>query len=202
MADLQRVVSAAVREERNGQASRSNSPRGAPTHASPLPVATTPSTTPLPRLDVPPPFAPAAFAAAPGNRMRLPWIPPLAGIEFVTAAGGTVIAQYPFFLPIGRAPPAVYGHATLSQGVSLDGGPQDECLDAADRLAELLAPVMAAPVRGGVAGVGRLGNTLRGLRRFLRAGTAVDLIGATTVVAHELHRSLTGLLAILDADQM
>ncbi|CAI5491731.1 unnamed protein product [Closterium sp. Naga37s-1] len=210
MADLQRVVSAAVREERNGQASRSNSPRGAPTHASPLPVAATPSATPLPRSDVPPPFTPAAFAAAHGNCMRLPWIPPVAGIEFVTTAGGNVTAQYPFLLSVGRAPPAValpvqslvYGHAALSQGVSLDGGPRDECLDAADRFAKLMAPVMAAPVRGGVAGIERLRNALRGQRRVLHAGTAVDLIGATTVVVREIHRSLTGLLAILDADQM
>ncbi|CAI7865734.1 unnamed protein product [Closterium sp. NIES-53] len=96
----------------------------------------------------------------------------------------------------------VYGHAALSQGVSLDGGPRDECLDAADRLAKILAPVLAAPARGGVAGVGQLGTTLRGLRRFLRARTAVNLIGTATVVVRELHRSLTGLLAILDADQM
>ncbi|CAI5530040.1 unnamed protein product [Closterium sp. Naga37s-1] len=206
MADLQRVVSAAVREERNGQASQSNSPRGPPTRATPPPVAAPPPATPLPRPDVPPPFAPAASAATPGNRMRLPWIPPVAGIEFVTAAGGPVTTQYPSLLPVGRAPPAaaplVYGHAALSQGVSLDGGPRDECLDAADRLAELLAPVLAAPARGGVAGVGQLGTALRGLRRFLREGTAVDPIGATTVVVHELHRSLTGLLAVLDADRM
>ncbi|CAI5520999.1 unnamed protein product [Closterium sp. Naga37s-1] len=96
----------------------------------------------------------------------------------------------------------VYGHAALSQGVPLDGSHRDECLDAADRLGELLAPVLAAPARGGVAGVGQLGMAVRGLRRFLRAGTAVDLIGATTVVVRELHRSLTGLLAVLDADQM
>ncbi|CAI5507405.1 unnamed protein product [Closterium sp. Naga37s-1] len=221
MADLQRVVSAAVREERNGHASQSNSPRGPPSRASPPPVAAPPPATPLPRPDVPPAFDPAASAAAPGNRMRLPWIPPVAGIEFVTAAGGPVTAQYPSLLPVGRAPPAaapllwrlseglravhliqVYGHAALSQGVSLDGGPRDECLDAADRLAELLAPVLAAPARGGVAGVGQLGTALRGLRRFLRTGTPIDLIGATTVVVRELHRSLTGLLAVLDADRM
>ncbi|CAI5486868.1 unnamed protein product, partial [Closterium sp. Naga37s-1] len=96
----------------------------------------------------------------------------------------------------------VYGHAALAQGVPLESGHQDECLDAADRLGELLAPVLAAPAQGGVAGVGQLGTAVRGLRRFLRAGTAVDLIGATTVVVRELHRSLTGLLAVLDADQM
>ncbi|CAI5527991.1 unnamed protein product [Closterium sp. Naga37s-1] len=180
MADLQRVVSVAVREERNGQASESNSPRGVPAHAFPPLVVAPPSAIPLPRSDVPPPLAPATSAAAPGNRMRLPWIPPVAGIEFVTAAGGPVTAQNPSLLPGGRAhsaaaPPVqtlvgplpsaevpeaslgqlrrlpeglravhliqVYGHAALSNGVSLDGGRRDECLDAADRLAELLAPV-------------------------------------------------------------
>ncbi|CAI5526002.1 unnamed protein product [Closterium sp. Naga37s-1] len=180
-------------------------------------------------------------AAAHGNRMRLPWVPPVAGMEFVTAAGGPVTAQYPSLLPVAPAPPAVsvpvqslvgplpsavvpeaslgqlwrlseglrtvhliqvYGHAALSQGAHLDPGPRDECLDAADRLAELLAPVLAAPAWGGVAGVGQLGTAVRGLRRLLRAGSAVDLIGATTVVVRELHRSLTGLLAVLDADQM
>ncbi|CAI5493431.1 unnamed protein product [Closterium sp. Naga37s-1] len=193
------------------------------------------------RRDVPPPLVPAASAAAPGNCMRLLWIPPVAGIEFVTVEEGPVMVQYPSLLPVGRAPPAaalpvqtlvgprpsaevpeasqgqlwrlseglqavhliqVYGHAALSQGVSLDGGPRDECLNAADRLAELLAPMLAAPARGGVAGVGQLGTALRGMRRFLRAGTAVDLIGATTVAVRKLHRSLTGLLAVLDADQM
>ncbi|CAI5491763.1 unnamed protein product [Closterium sp. Naga37s-1] len=197
--------------------------------------------TPLPRSAVPPPFAPIASAAAPGNRMRLPWVPPVAGIEFMTTAGGPMTAQYPSLLPVDHAPSAtvlmvqllvgpcasaevleaslgqlwrlseglravhliqVYGHVALSQGVSLDGGPRDECLDAADRLAELLAPVLVAPARGGVAGVVQLGTALHGLWRFLRAGTAVDLIGATTVVVHELHLLLTGLLAFLDADQM
>ncbi|CAI5519128.1 unnamed protein product [Closterium sp. Naga37s-1] len=190
---------------------------------------------------VPPPPAPSASAAAHGNRMRLPWVPPVAGMEFVTAAGGPVTGQYPSLLPVAPAPPAasvpvqslvgptpsvvvpeaslgqlwrlseglravhliqVYGHAALSQGVHLDPGPRDECLDAADRLAELLAPVLAAPAQGGVAGVGQLGTAVRGLRWFLRADSAGDLIGARTVVVRELHRSLTGLLAFLDADQM
>ncbi|CAI5519126.1 unnamed protein product [Closterium sp. Naga37s-1] len=140
---------------------------------------------------VPPP-APSASAAAHGNRICLLRVPPVAGMEFVTVAGGPVTAQYPSLLPVALAPPAatVYGHPALSQGVPLDSGPWDECLDAADRLAELLAPVLATPARGGVAGVGQLGTADRGLRRFLRERTAVDLIGATTVVVRELHRSL------------
>ncbi|CAI7864547.1 unnamed protein product [Closterium sp. NIES-53] len=96
----------------------------------------------------------------------------------------------------------VYGHAALSRGNSLDGGPRDECLDAADRLAELLAPVLTAPARGGVAGVGQLGTTVRGLLWFSCAGTAVDVIGASTVVVHEVHRSLRRLLDVFDVDQM
>ncbi|CAI7799098.1 unnamed protein product [Closterium sp. NIES-53] len=241
MADLQRVVSDAMRLERNGQASQSNSPRVAPGHASRPPSAPYEPAPPLPQSAVPPPPAPSASAAAHGNRMRLSWVPPVAGMEFVTAAGGPVTGQYPSLLPVAPAPPAasvpvqslvgptpsavvpeaslgqlwrlseglravhliqVYGHAALSQGVHLDPGPRDECLDAADRLAELLAPVLAAPARGGVAGVGQLGTAVRGLRWFLRAGSAGDLIGARTVVVCELHRSLTGLLAFLDADQM
>ncbi|CAI7815071.1 unnamed protein product [Closterium sp. NIES-54] len=241
MADLHRVVSDAVRLERNGQASQSNSPRVAPVHASRPPSVLDEPAPPLPQSAVPPPLAPSASAAARGNRMRLPWVPSVAGMEFVTAAGGRVMARYPSLLPVAPAPLAVsvpvqsllgplptaevpeaslgqlwrlseglravhliqvYGHAALSQGAHLDPSPRDECMDAADRLAELLAPVLAAPSRGGVAGVGQLGTAIRGLRRLLRAGSAVDLIGATTVVVHELHRSLTGLLAVLDADQM
>ncbi|CAI5499193.1 unnamed protein product [Closterium sp. Naga37s-1] len=241
MADLQRVVSAAVREEQNGQASQSNSPRVAPTRASVPPAAPHAPAPPPPQSGDPPPHAPSASAAALGHHMRLPWVPPVAGMEFVTAAGGPVTGQYPSLLPVAPAPPAaalphqslvgpslstvvpeaslgqlwrlseglravhliqVYGHAALSQGLPLESGHRDECLDAADRLGELLAPVLAAPARGGVAGVGQLGTAVRGLRRFLRAGTAVDLIGATTVVVRELHLSLTGLLAVLDADQM
>ncbi|CAI5534062.1 unnamed protein product [Closterium sp. Naga37s-1] len=215
-----------------------NSPRHAPAPVSHPPPAPAP---PLPSTAAPPPRAPAASAAAHGNRLRLPWVPPVAGVEFVTAGGGPVTPQYPSLLPVAPDPPAadlpvqslvgpfpsadvpeaslgqlwrlseglravhliqVYCHAALSRGVPLVGGPLDECLDAADRLAELLAPVLAAPARGGVAGVGQLGTALRGLRRVMRAATAVDLIGATTVVVRELHRSLTGLLAVLDADQM
>ncbi|CAI7850099.1 unnamed protein product [Closterium sp. NIES-54] len=227
--------------EQNGQASQSNSPRVATPHASLPPAATYVPVPPLPQSAVPPPPAPSASAASHGNRMRLPWVHPLAGMEFVTAIGRPITAQYPSLLPVAPAPPAatvlvqplvgpspsamvpeaslgqlwhlseglravhliqVYGHAALSQGVPLDGGPRDECLDAADRLAELLVPVLATPARSGVAGVGQLGTAVRGLRRFLRAGTSVDLIGATTVVVRELHRSLTGLLTVLDADQM
>ncbi|CAI5487245.1 unnamed protein product [Closterium sp. Naga37s-1] len=246
MADLQRVVSNAMREERNGRASLSNLPRVAPAPVSLPPAAPYAPAPPPPSSAAPPPRAAVASVAAPGNRLRLPWVPPVAGMEFVTAGGGPVTPQYPSLLPMAPDPPAadlpiqslvgpspsadvpeaslgqlwrlseglravhliqVYCHAALSRGVPLVGGPLDECSDAADRLAELLAPVLAAPVlaapaRSGVAGFGQLGTALRSLRRVMRAATAVDLIDATTVVVRELHRSMTGLLAVLDADQM
>ncbi|CAI5486603.1 unnamed protein product [Closterium sp. Naga37s-1] len=236
-----RVVSDALRDKRNGRASLSNSPRVAPAPVSLPPAAPYALAPPLPSSAAPPPRAPVASVAAPGNRLRMPWVPPVAGMEFVTAGGGPVTPQYPSLLHmapassaadppvqslVGPSPSAdvpdvtlgqlwrlsaglwavhliqVYCHAALSRGVPLEGGPLDECSDAADWLAELLAPVLAAPARGGVAGVGQLGTELRGLRRVMRAATAVDLIGATTVVVRELHCSLTGLLAVLDADQM
>ncbi|CAI5520059.1 unnamed protein product [Closterium sp. Naga37s-1] len=96
----------------------------------------------------------------------------------------------------------VYGHATLSQGDSLVGGPRDDCLVAADRLAELLAPVLAAPAQGGLAGVGPLGSAVRRLRRLLHTGTGSGAIAAGTVLVRELHRTMSGLLAVYDADQM
>ncbi|CAI5526216.1 unnamed protein product [Closterium sp. Naga37s-1] len=176
MADLQRVVSAAMREERAGQAGQNSSQRGAPALAAPLPAA-------------PPAAAPSA--AAPPHLAPRPPTPPVAG------------AVQPFQRLAGPVPVAeMYGHAGLSRGNSLDDGSRDECLDAADWLAELLAPVFTAPARGGVAGVGQLGTAVRGLRRFSRAGTAADVIGASTAVVRELHRLLTGLLAVLDADQL
>ncbi|CAI5531338.1 unnamed protein product [Closterium sp. Naga37s-1] len=223
MADLQRVVSAAVREERNGQASQSNSPRVAPAPAA-LPVAAPPAqAAPRPHVAVPPPLAPSTSTPAPRSHIRLPLVPLVAGVEFVTAAGGLVTAQYPSLLPADPPPPSagaahpyqallgpqrtvevpevtlgqiwrlsealqavhlirVYGHDALSQSDSLVGGPRDECLDAADRLAELLAPVLAAPARGGLAGVGQLGSAVRGLRRFLHAVTGSGAIAAGTVL--------------------
>ncbi|CAI5500872.1 unnamed protein product [Closterium sp. Naga37s-1] len=231
MADLQRVVSAAVREERNGQASQSNSPRVAQTPVAPPPTAPSAQAAPRPPPIVPPPPVPAASTPVPGNPRQLPWVPPIAGVEFLTTAGGPVIVQYPSLLPVDPPPPSVgaahpfqallgpqrtvpvpevtlgqiwrlsealrvvhlvqvYGHAALSQGDSLVGGPRGDCLAAADRLAELLAPVLAAPARGGLAGVGPLGSAVRGLRRLLHAGTESEAIAAGTMLVRELHRTM------------
>ncbi|CAI5537625.1 unnamed protein product [Closterium sp. Naga37s-1] len=180
MADLQRVVTAPMREERALQANQ-RFPRAS---AAPPPVA-------------PPVTAPAAVATHP-PAPPAPYPSLLPGDSAPHAAGAGMPFQ-PFVSPPRAA--EMFGHAGLSRGNSLDGGSRDECLDAADRLAELLAPVLAAPARGGVAGVGQLRTAVRGLRRFLRAGTAADVIGASTAVVRELHRSLTGLLAVLDTDQ-
>ncbi|CAI7857637.1 unnamed protein product [Closterium sp. NIES-54] len=107
MADLQRAVSDAMRLERNGQASQSNSPHVAPAHASRPPSAPYEPAPSLPQSAIPPPLAHSASAAAHGNQVRLPWVPPVAGMEFVTAAGGPVTPQYPSLLPVAPAPPAV-----------------------------------------------------------------------------------------------
>ncbi|CAI5521248.1 unnamed protein product [Closterium sp. Naga37s-1] len=219
LADVQRVVSAAIREERAVQRlapAPAAPPAGVPREAAAPPRQ---AVAPVPLAPTPGPSVPAASVAARDRRLRLPWVPPVAGLEFVTAAGGAVTAQYPPLLPADPAPPSVldapilptlpgpprmaevYGHAALFQGNSLDGGPRDECLDAADRLVELLAPVLAAPARGVIAGVGQLGTAVRGLKRVLRAGTGDEVIGASAAVVRELHRSQTGLLAVHDADQ-
>ncbi|CAI5495072.1 unnamed protein product [Closterium sp. Naga37s-1] len=185
MADLQRVVTAAMCEERALQANQ-QFPRAS---AAPPPVA-------------PPVTAPAAVAHHP-PATPAPYPSLLPGDSAPHAAG----AAQPFQTFVGppraaEVPEAtlgqlwrlseglravhliqMYGHAGFSRGNSLDNGSRDECLDAADRLAELLAPVLAAPARGGVAGVGKLGTAVRGLRRFSRAGTAADVIGASTAEA-------------------
>ncbi|CAI5509853.1 unnamed protein product [Closterium sp. Naga37s-1] len=199
MADLQRVVSLEMRRERAGLAGPPSSPQGAPLAAVPPPVA-------------PPAAAPSA-AAFPRSASRR-FAPPAAGAlqPFQALVGPLPVAEVPeatlgqlWRLSEGlRAVHLIqmYGQAGLSRGNSLDDGSRDECLDAADRLAELLAPVLAAPARGGAAGVGQLGTAVRGLRRFSRAGSAADVIAAGTAVVRELHRSLAGLLAVLDADQL
>ncbi|CAI5497964.1 unnamed protein product [Closterium sp. Naga37s-1] len=98
----------------------------------------------------------------------------------------------------------VTAHASLVPvpADSLLDGPRDDCLDAADELALLLAPVLAAPARGGVAAVGQLDAAVRGLWRSLRAGSGAEAIAASTLVVREVWRTLSGLLAALEADRM
>ncbi|CAI7898717.1 unnamed protein product [Closterium sp. NIES-54] len=79
---------------------------------------------------------------------------------------------------------------------------RETCLDAADQLAVLLAPVLAAPAEGGAAATGQLGKAIRGLRRHLRAGSGASAIGASPLVVRELWRSLTSVLHTLGAHRM
>ncbi|CAI5512092.1 unnamed protein product [Closterium sp. Naga37s-1] len=159
------------------------------------------------------PSAPSApRPQSPGRRQQRPQSSALAAYPFSALLGPQRLVAVPEVTlgQIWRLSEAlrvvhlvqVYGHAALSQGDSLVGGPRDDCFAAADRLAELLAPVLAAPAPGGLAGVGPLGSAVRGLRWLLHAGTGSGAIAAGTVLVRELHRTLSGLLAVFDADQV
>ncbi|CAI5485305.1 unnamed protein product [Closterium sp. Naga37s-1] len=101
MADLQREVSRAVREERAAQ-SQSSSLRASPAHEAPRPAALPPNLQPVaappPQILAPPAPSPAVSAPAPGSRLHLPPVPLVAGVEFVAAGGGAMAA--PFALPV------------------------------------------------------------------------------------------------------
>ncbi|CAI5490247.1 unnamed protein product [Closterium sp. Naga37s-1] len=195
MADLQREVSRAVREERAAQ-SQSSSLRALPAHEAPRPAALPPNPQPIaappPQIQAPPAPSPAVSAPAPGSRLHLPPVPPVAGVEFVAAGGDSLAATFALsadadeplqFLaealqpPQTRVPKATLGqlhrladslHALLLIQVlahsslpvippeTFRGRQRDSCLDAADQLAVLLAPVLAAPVEGGAAAAGQL----------------------------------------------
>ncbi|CAI5505256.1 unnamed protein product [Closterium sp. Naga37s-1] len=241
MADLQREVSRAVREERAAQ-SQSSSLCALPAHEAPRPAALPsnpqPVVAPPPHIQEPPAPSPAVSAPAPGSRLHLPPVPPVAGVEFVAAGSGSLAA--PFALPTDadeplqflaealqppqtRVPEATLGqlhrladslHALLLIQVlahsslpmippkTFRGRQRDSCLDAADQLAVLLAPVLAAPAEGGAAAAGQLDEAVRGLRRHLRGGSGAAAIGASTLVVRELWRSLTGILHALGAHRM
>ncbi|CAI5506258.1 unnamed protein product [Closterium sp. Naga37s-1] len=223
MADLQRAVSTAVREERAALTQGSSHAvvaRAAPRQAI-LPVDPPPAA-PVPHQN-PGPSAPAVSASAPipGSRLRLPPVPPVAGVEFVAAGGGawyphpgvggsaTPALEEPFqFLAQALQPPqSRVPEATLAQLFRLaESFPAllliQSCPDAADQLAVLLAPVLAAPVEGGVAAAGQLDEAVRSLRRHLRAGSGAAAIGASTLVVRELWCSLTGVLHALGAHRM
>ncbi|CAI5505496.1 unnamed protein product [Closterium sp. Naga37s-1] len=208
MADLQREVSRAVREERAAQ-SQSSSMRASPAHEAPrqpvLPLSPPLVAAPPPQVHRPTAPAPAASAPAPGSRLHLPPAPPVAGVEFVSAGGGAAATQYShhvaadeplLFLaealqpPQTRVPEATLGqlhrlaeslHALLLIQVvaysslpvipteTFRDRPRETCLDAANQLAVLLAPVLAEPAEGGAAAAGQLDEAVRGLRRHLRA---------------------------------
>ncbi|CAI5492704.1 unnamed protein product [Closterium sp. Naga37s-1] len=240
MADLQREVSRAVREERAAQ-SQSSLLRAAPAPAAPR--QTVPPVDPPPAAAFPSPVlapsapSPSVSAPATGSRLHLPPVPPVAGVEFVAAEGGAaaqhshhVAANEPLlFLTEALQPPQTHvPEATLGQlhrlaeslhallliqvlahsslpvvpPETFRGRQRDTCLDAADQLAALLAPVLAAPAEGGAAAAGQLDEAVRGLKRHLRAGSGAAAIAASTHVVRELWRSLTGVLHALGAHRM
>ncbi|CAI7867080.1 unnamed protein product [Closterium sp. NIES-54] len=241
MADLQREVSRAVREERAAQ-SQSSSVRALPAREAPRPAAPPPNPQPVaappPQIQALPAPSPAVSAPASGSRLQLPPVPPVAGVEFVAAGGGSLAA--PFALPADADEPLQFlaealqpsqtcvPEATLGQlhrladslhallliqalahssfpvihPETFRGRQRDSCLDAADQLAVLPAPVLAAPVEGGAAAAGQLDKAVRGLRRHLRGGYGAVAIGASTLVVRELWRSLTGILHALGAHRM
>ncbi|CAI5529333.1 unnamed protein product [Closterium sp. Naga37s-1] len=83
IADLQQEVSRAVREERAAQ-SQIRLMRASPAHEAPrqaaLPFHSPPSSAPPPQDHAPMDPAPAVSTPAPGSRLRLPPIPPVAGV--------------------------------------------------------------------------------------------------------------------------
>ncbi|CAI7771128.1 unnamed protein product [Closterium sp. NIES-53] len=244
IADMRHIVTAATRDGRTGSASQ-----GSLLRASPSPVdphrSVPPVVAPVPAESLPaaPTSAPPGHAA--GARLRLPRVPPMAGMEFVSTGGGVARAQYPPLVAVdpalsavdealphlaeGLLPPyvrvleatlgqlwrlsetvraillvQVLAHASLPSlpAESLQDGPRDDCLDAADQLALLLAPVLAAPARGGVGAVSQLDAAVWGMRRYLRAGSGALAIGASTLVIREVWRTMQGILHALQADRM
>ncbi|CAI5521247.1 unnamed protein product [Closterium sp. Naga37s-1] len=164
-------------------------------------------------------FVPAGAGAATGQ-----YPPPVAGgLVSLPAAGSLPFLAEALQPPQARVPEAVLGqlfrlaeslHAVLLIQVlahsslpaippdTFEDRPRDVGLDAADQLAQLLAPVLAAPSEGGVAAAGQLDNAVRDLRRHLRSGSGAAAIGASTLVVRELWRSLTGVLHALGAHRM
>ncbi|CAI7778060.1 unnamed protein product [Closterium sp. NIES-54] len=203
MADLQREVSRAIREERAAQ-SQSSSLRALPAREAPRPAALPPNPQPIavppPQIQALPAPSPAVSAPAPGSCLHLPPIPPVAGVEFATLGQLHRLADSLHALLLIQ----VLAHSSLPviPPETFRGRQRDSCLDAADQLVVLLAPVLAAPVEGGAAAAGQLDEAVRGLRRHLRAGSGAAAIGASTLVVRELWRSLTGVLHALGAHRM
>ncbi|CAI5532832.1 unnamed protein product [Closterium sp. Naga37s-1] len=98
LADVQRIVMAAMHEERPGQASQSSS-----LQAALAPVALPPTVIAMPAAAPPPPVH-APSAPVHGSRLRIPWVPPVAGMEFVASVGGVMRAEYPPLIATGLDP--------------------------------------------------------------------------------------------------
>ncbi|CAI5508651.1 unnamed protein product [Closterium sp. Naga37s-1] len=179
IADVRQIVTEAFRDGQAGPASQNSSRRAAPTPSAPLPVAH-PVVAPTPAVSLP--SAPARGGGAGLPRLQLPSL-----VEELLPPRAESLAH-------GSLPPV--------PAESLFDGPRGDCLDAADQIALLLAPVLAAPVRGGVGAVGQLDAAVRDLRRYLRAGSGADAIGAAILVVRSVWQTMTGILHALQADRM
>ncbi|CAI5499208.1 unnamed protein product [Closterium sp. Naga37s-1] len=187
-----------------GPASHSSSRRAAPAPSAPHPVARSVAA-PTPAVSLPTPSAPARSGGAGLPRLQLPslaeeLLPPRTEVPKATLGQLWRLSESLRALLLVQS--LAHGSLPLVPAESLLDGPRDDCLDAADQIALLLAPVLAVPVRGGVGAVGQLDAAVRDLRRYLRAGSGANAIGAAILVVRSVWQTMTGILHALQADRM
>ncbi|CAI5506267.1 unnamed protein product [Closterium sp. Naga37s-1] len=204
IADVRQIVTEAFRNGQAGPASQNSSRRAAPTTSAPLQAAR-PVVAPTPAVSLPAPSAPARNGGAGLPRLQLPslaeeLLPPSAEVPEATLGQLWRLSESLRALLLVQS--LAHGSLPPVPAESLLDGPRDDCLDAADQIALLLAPVLAAPVRGGVGAVGQLDAAVRDLRRYLRAGSGADAIGAAILVVRSVWQTMTGILHALQADRM
>ncbi|CAI5531335.1 unnamed protein product [Closterium sp. Naga37s-1] len=204
IANVRQIVTEAFRDGQAGPASQNNSRRAAPTPSAPLPVAR-PVVALTPAVSLPTPSAPARGGGAGLPRLQLPslaeeLLPPRAEVPEATLGQLWRLSESLRALLLVQS--LAHGSLPPVPAESLLDGPRDDCLDAADQIALLLAPVLAAPVRGGVGAVAQLDAAVRDLRRYLRAGSGADAIGAAILVVRSVWQTMTGILHALQADRM
>ncbi|CAI5519726.1 unnamed protein product [Closterium sp. Naga37s-1] len=204
IADVRQIVTEAFRDGQAGPASLNSSRRVAPTPSAPFPVAP-PVVSPTPAVSLPTPSAPARGGGAGLPRLQLPslaeeLLPPRAEVPVATLGQLWRLSESLRALLLVQS--LAHGSLPPVPAESLLDGPRDDCLDAADQIALLLAHLLAAPVRGGVGAVGQLDAAVRDLRRYLRAGSGADAIGAATLVVRSVWQTMTGILHALQADRM
>ncbi|CAI5531334.1 unnamed protein product [Closterium sp. Naga37s-1] len=202
--DVRQIVTEAFRDGQAGPASQNSSRRAAPTPSAPLPVAR-PVVAPTPAVSLPTPSAPARRGGAGLPRLQLPslaeeLLPPRAEVPEATL--GQLWRPSESLRALLIVQSLAHGSLPPVPAESLLDGPRDDCLDAADQIALLLAPVLAAPVQGGVGAVGQLDAAVRDLQRNLRAGSGADAIGAAILVVRSVWQTMTGTLHALQADRM
>ncbi|CAI5494836.1 unnamed protein product [Closterium sp. Naga37s-1] len=204
IADVRQIVTEAFCDGRAGPTSQSSSRCASPAPTAPLPAAR-PAVAPAQVVSLPAPSHPAQFGGARLPQLRLPSLaeelrPPRA--EVLQATLGQLWRLSGSLRALLLVQTLAHGSLPPVPAESLLDGPRDDCLDAADQIALLLAPVLAAPVRGSVGAVGQLDSAVRDVRRYLRAGSGADAIGATILVVRSVWQTMTGILHALQADRM